>query len=182
MDPSSITINSGLLKFESNTIVINSTNFKLDKSGNVTASGTFKCSDKKWGYNAELNSGALMIKNNYGTELASLGPRSGFGSAGGSATPVLYLYDNLSPYNPATAISPGRIDLFNNSRDLSTGMLKIQDNGDIDFEATNITCWEIKATSMRPEYLCGQNNLQWIWSNEVNAYVLTGKDDELIIG
>lgn len=47
------------MTFNSNTIVINSTNFKLDASGNVTASGTFKSANGKW--EAALQSGSLLM-------------------------------------------------------------------------------------------------------------------------
>ena len=59
MDTSSATIDAGRLTFNSNTIVINSTNFKLDASGNVTASGTFKSANGKW--EAALQSGSLIM-------------------------------------------------------------------------------------------------------------------------
>ena len=59
MDASSATIDTGRLTFNSNTIVINSTNFKLDASGNVTASGTFKSANGKW--EAALQSGSLLM-------------------------------------------------------------------------------------------------------------------------
>ena len=59
MDASSVTIDAGRLTFNSNTIVINSTNFKLDGSGNVTASGTFKSANDKW--EATLRSGGLFM-------------------------------------------------------------------------------------------------------------------------
>ena len=59
MDSSSVTIDTGRLTFNSNSIVINSTNFKLDYSGNVTASGTFKSVNGKW--EALLNSGVLKM-------------------------------------------------------------------------------------------------------------------------
>jgi phage minor structural protein len=59
MDASSVTIDAGRLTFNSNTIVINSTNFKLDASGNVTASGTFKSASGKW--EAVLRSGGLFM-------------------------------------------------------------------------------------------------------------------------
>ena len=59
MDASSVTIGAGRLTFNSNTIVINSTNFKLDGSGNVTASGTFKSANDKW--EATLRSGGLFM-------------------------------------------------------------------------------------------------------------------------
>ena len=59
MDARSATIDPGRLTFNSNTIVINSTNFKLDASGNVTASGTFKSANGKW--EAALQSGSLLM-------------------------------------------------------------------------------------------------------------------------
>ena len=59
MDSSSVTIDTGRLTFNSNSIVINSTNFKLDGSGNVTASGTFKSVNGKW--EAVLYSGVLRM-------------------------------------------------------------------------------------------------------------------------
>ena len=59
MDASSVTIDAGRLTFNSNTIVINSTNFKLDASGNVTAAGTFKSVSDKW--EATLRSGGLFM-------------------------------------------------------------------------------------------------------------------------
>ena len=59
MDSSSVTIDTGRLTFNSNSIVINSTNFKLDYSGNVTASGEFKSVNGKW--EAVLHSGALRM-------------------------------------------------------------------------------------------------------------------------
>lgn len=59
MDAAAVTIDTGRLTFNSNTIVINSTNFKLDPSGNVTASGTFKSVNDKW--EAVLHSGGLSM-------------------------------------------------------------------------------------------------------------------------
>ena len=59
MDAAAVTIDTGRLTFNSNTIVINSTNFKLDASGNVTASGTFKSVNDKW--EATLHSGSLSM-------------------------------------------------------------------------------------------------------------------------
>ena len=59
MDASSVTIDTGKLTFNSNTIVINSTNFKLDSSGNVTALGTFQSKNGEWA--AELRAGGLYM-------------------------------------------------------------------------------------------------------------------------
>lgn len=42
LDPSSVTIESGLVTFKSDTLVIDSTNFKLSKGGAVSATGKFR--------------------------------------------------------------------------------------------------------------------------------------------
>ncbi len=42
LDPSSVTIESGLVAFKSDTLVIDSTNFKLSKGGAVSATGKFR--------------------------------------------------------------------------------------------------------------------------------------------
>lgn len=42
LDPSSVTIESGLVTFKSDTLVIDSTNFKLSKGGAVNATGSFR--------------------------------------------------------------------------------------------------------------------------------------------
>lgn len=60
MDASSVTIDTGKLTFNSNTIVINSTNFKLDSYGNVTAMGTFQSQNGEWV--AEMRSGGLYMR------------------------------------------------------------------------------------------------------------------------
>ena len=61
MDASNVTIDTGLLTFNSNTIVINSTNFKLDSYGNVTAMGTFQSQNGEWV--AEMRSGGLYMRH-----------------------------------------------------------------------------------------------------------------------
>ena len=69
MDASSVTIGTGRLTFNSNTIVINSTNFKLDASGNVTAKGTFESGDEQSGGYACIKDGTLVLKYNGDTNL-----------------------------------------------------------------------------------------------------------------
>lgn len=69
MDAAAVTIDTGCLTFNSNTIVINSTNFKLDAAGNVTAKGTFESgSEEKGGY-ACIKDGTLVLKYNGDTNL-----------------------------------------------------------------------------------------------------------------
>ena len=62
MDASSVTINTGRLSFNSNTIVINSTNFKLDGDGNVTAKGSFESGNEQSGGYVSIKDGKLQIK------------------------------------------------------------------------------------------------------------------------
>lgn len=81
MDASSVTIDAGRLTFNSNTIVINSTNFKLDASGNVTAKGTFESGDEQSGGYACIKNGTLELKYNGDTNLYFTTTISGTGYA-----------------------------------------------------------------------------------------------------
>ena len=62
MDASSVTINTGRLTFNSNTIVINSTNFKLDGDGNVTVKGSYESGNEQSGGYVSIKDGKLQIK------------------------------------------------------------------------------------------------------------------------
>ena len=81
MDASSVTIDAGRLTFNSNTIVINSTNFKLDASGNVTAKGAFESGDEQSGGYACIKDGTLTLKYNGDTNLYFTTTVSGNGYA-----------------------------------------------------------------------------------------------------
>ena len=81
MDASSVTIDTGRLTFNSNTIVINSTNFKLDASGNVTAKGAFESGDEQSGGYACIKNGTLELKYNGDTNLYFTTTISGSGYA-----------------------------------------------------------------------------------------------------
>ena len=81
MDASSVTIDAGRLAFNSNTIVINSTNFKLDASGNVTAKGVFESGDEQSGGYACIKNGTLELKYNGDTNLYFTTTISGSGYA-----------------------------------------------------------------------------------------------------
>ena len=81
MDASSVTIDAGRLTFNSNTIVINSTNFKLDASGNVTAKGAFESGDEQSGGYACIKNGTLELKYNGDTNLYFTTTISGSGYA-----------------------------------------------------------------------------------------------------
>ena len=69
MDASSVTINTGRLTFNSNTIVINSTNFKLDGDGNVTVKGSFESGNEQSGGYVSIKDGKLQIKYDGDTNL-----------------------------------------------------------------------------------------------------------------
>lgn len=63
-DSTSVTISSGVISFTSNSITIDSSNFKLDKSGNVTATGVFSSNNGVIGNGrneAILTSGSLTL-------------------------------------------------------------------------------------------------------------------------
>lgn len=62
MDASFVTIDTGRLTFNSNTIVINSTNFKLDGNGNVTVKGSFESGNEQSGGYVGIKDGRLQIK------------------------------------------------------------------------------------------------------------------------
>ena len=81
MDASSVTIDAGRLTFNSNTIVINSTNFKLDAYGNVTAKGAFESGDEQSGGYACIKNGTLVLKYNGDTNLYFTTAISGSGYA-----------------------------------------------------------------------------------------------------
>ena len=81
MDASSVTIDTGRLTFNSNTVVINSTNFKLDAYGNVTAKGTFESGDEQSGGYACIKDGTLALKYNGDTNLYFTTTVSGSGYA-----------------------------------------------------------------------------------------------------
>ena len=62
MDASFVTIDTGRLTFNSNTIVINSTNFKLDGNGNVAVKGSFESGNEQSGGYVSIKNGRLQIK------------------------------------------------------------------------------------------------------------------------
>ena len=62
MDANSVTIDTGCLTFNSNTIVINSTNFKLDGNGDVTVKGSFESGNEQSGGYVSIKDGKLQIK------------------------------------------------------------------------------------------------------------------------
>lgn len=69
MDASNVTIETGRLTFNSNTIVINSTNFTLDSYGNVHAKGEFESGDENSKGYVAIKDGTLVIKYNGETNL-----------------------------------------------------------------------------------------------------------------
>lgn len=62
-ESSSIDITQGQIKFSSNTLVVESSNFKLTAEGNVSATGSFKSTNSDGSWVSELNSGGLSISS-----------------------------------------------------------------------------------------------------------------------
>lgn len=104
-DDTSVTITTGVIAFASNTITIDSENFKLDRNGAVSAAGTFSTDNglKGQGRNtAELSSGALRFTRTtsdgsprLSLELFSTGTNASLG--------CLYLYGPGGGYQTAQA-------------------------------------------------------------------------------
>lgn len=122
-DTDSVTITSGVITFSSNTLAVNSDNFILDKTGNVTATGTFKTNNGVTGNGrneAMLSSGGLTLyrtnkagRSNkvvelYGTgENASLGGFSLFGPDASDNT--------ISQFYITTSFTGSRLSMQNAS-------------------------------------------------------------------
>lgn len=86
MDASSITIESGVIAFKSNTITIDSDNFKLTGDGEVTAKGNFTSEGK---YGTSKLYGGNIVFDVFGGYTSSIS--SGFGTDGSTTYPHLSL-------------------------------------------------------------------------------------------
>ena len=76
MDATSVNVEAGLIKFKSNTIAIESTNFTLDENGNVKARGSFTAAGN--GYYTTLRDGSLNMYNDSGSACMQLYRLSGY--------------------------------------------------------------------------------------------------------
>lgn len=93
-DTDSVTITSGVITFSSNTLAVNSDNFSLDKTGNVTATGTFKTNNGITGNGrneATLSSGGFRLKRT---------------TSDGSSKDAVYIYGD------GTNVSLGKMILY----------------------------------------------------------------------
>ena len=111
-DSTSVTIDSGVITFNSNSLVINSTNFRLDASGNVTATGTFTSSyvDNLGKISqAKLTSGSVVLNYDGVDRVSILGYYNGGGggmvldSYKNNGSIGIYSYYNRFPSAGATA-------------------------------------------------------------------------------
>ena len=183
MDASSVTIDAGRLTFNSNTIVINSTNFKLDASGNVTAKGAFESGDEQSGGYACIKNGTLELKYNGDTNLYFTTTISGSGYAnmhlcgpGGQEAVVLqarknegsgiFLFDKDA--NPKTSI------MGNGSAGFGGG---VSIGGDLSLPDDYNHVLYLRRSKLQPRN--GQNSLYCDWVNvrgtDGNSYwVLAG--------
>lgn len=122
-DTDSVTITSGVITFSSNTLAVNSDNFTLDKTGNVTATGVFKTNNGISGNGrneAVLSSGSLTL---YRTDNS------------GNENRVVRIYGsgentslgNLSIHGPGT--SGGMITQFTVTTGFAGSRLSMRDAG-----------------------------------------------------
>lgn len=160
MDAASVTIDTGRLTFNSNTIVINSTNFKLDASGNVTASGTFKSVSDKW--EAALRAGGLFMTYD-GNQRVGIFKAANY-DAGYVALDGVYGDDAYKTYYSSNGISAQKngASFFsvNGSGDVNIGgQLAVKGNLDMS-EDYNRTLY-LRRSKLQP---CnGQNSLYCNW-------------------
>lgn len=107
-DATSVTISSGVISFTSNSITIDSSNFKLDESGNVTATGIFSSNNGVVGNGrneAILTSGSLTLyrtlrngQNTMSAQLYSEGSNaamSHFRLLGSAGTEMVTMYTDF---------------------------------------------------------------------------------------
>lgn len=97
LDDSSVRIKSGLISFEGNTIKIESDNFSLDESGNVSGTGEF--SSTSGGSGAEVNTSRLTSGGLYMTRTLKSGDNASvvdlYGIGSNAAFGYLTLYGTL---------------------------------------------------------------------------------------
>ena len=92
-DSTSVTINSGIITFSGNTIVIQSTNFALDAQGNIVATGRFSSNNGIVGSGrneASLTSGGVYAYRYPGTASRMVARLDGYGEATAMGQLILY--------------------------------------------------------------------------------------------
>ena len=205
MDASAVTIDTGRLTFNSNTIVINSTNFKLDASGNVTAAGTFKSVSDKW--EATLRSGGLFMNydGNRRVELFKAGNYDGgylrlSGTYNGEDAMATYAPNSIAmgSASKSAIMTPEHISLTENSKSRFTITQGVNDGVPVSNSAVvqspdgdvmaRLMCGNVQgAPQAKLEFLYKVDNILWTVmnltydgsKNRVTLYA--GKNAELYI-
>ena len=205
MDASNVTIDTGRLTFNSNTIVINSTNFKLDASGNVTAAGTFKSVSDKW--EATLRYGGLFMNydGNRRVELFKAGNYDGgylrlSGTYNGEDAMATYAPNSIAMGSPSKSaiMTPEYISLTENSKSRFTITQGVNDGVPVSNSAlvqspdgdvmARLMCGNVQgAPQAKLEFLYKVDNILWTVmnltydgsKNRVTLYA--GKNAELYI-
>lgn len=205
MDASSATIDTGRLTFNSNTIVINSTNFKLDASGNVTAAGTFKSANDKW--EATLRYGGLFMDydGKRRVELFKAGNYDGgylrlSGTYNGEDAMATYAPNSIAmgSASKSAIMTPGYISLTENSKSRFTITQGVNDGVPVSNSAVvqspdgdvmaRLMCGNVLgAPQAKLEFLYKVDNILWTVmnltydgsKNRVTLYA--GKNAELYI-
>lgn len=160
-DSTSVTISSGVISFTSNSITIDSSNFKLDESGNVTATGIFSSNNGVVGNGrneAILTSGSLTLyrtlsngQNTMSAQLYSEGSNAAMSHLrllGSTGTEMVTLYTDYDGSHMAlrNGTGHGAITLTG-----ATGNAEFEGNVDIqgsvglgvttNVSCQNLNCW-----------------------------------------
>lgn len=160
LDPSSVVIESGIITFKGNTLVVDSDNFKLTSGGAVTITGTFTSAGEIHGLKnkAEVTSGAfhLIRTNSEGTEttvvsIFGFGENASLGAikvSGTNGAGQIDLQSSLTGGNIwlHDAYGNTKITLFGGSGDVTIGgNLRVNGSSSTLNVAQGISCRSISA-------------------------------------
>lgn len=166
-DSTSVTINSGIITFSGNTIVIQSTNFALDAQGNIVATGKFSSNNGIVGSGrneASLTSGGVYAYRYPGNSSRMVARLDGYGEATAMGQLILYATQGGSeePQASITCQNVGaRLALANGQGSTSIslngstgdarfeGMVEIEGQGGLSVTRT-ITCQNLTVWGDKP--------------------------------
>ncbi|HIX94361.1 MAG TPA: hypothetical protein H9846_02780 [Candidatus Gemmiger excrementipullorum] len=173
-DSTSVTINSGIITFSGNTIVIQSTNFSLDAQGNIVATGKFSSNNGIVGSGrneASLTSGGVYAYRYPGNASRMVARLDGYGEATAMGQLILYATQGGSedPQASITCQNIGaRLALANGQGSTSIvlngaqgaghfdGMLEVAGQGGLAVTRTitcqDLTAWGNKNRAVRTSY------------------------------
>lgn len=166
-DSSSVTINSGIITFSGNTLVVQSTNFALDAQGNIVATGTFSSNNGIVGSGrneASLTSGGVYAYRYPGNASRMVAQLDGYGQATAMGQLILYATQGGSAYPQASITCQNvgaRLALANGYGDTTVaingstgsakfeGMVEIAGQGGLSVTRT-ITCQNLTVWGDKP--------------------------------